>query len=172
MRKIMALFLIMSLVSLNFSCASYKVVKKDVNTAPEWEGEEHEILKVLKSSGEYVEFPKENPARVFGSSVVGVQVTKDIALELNQFDLISMEKVGAATYKTEDGVTYHVKKRKEDKVYCDKQEIIQIPLSKVEAVWLKENESFSLLGSSAFLILFVGGIVVVGIAAMGNMKMF
>jgi hypothetical protein len=172
MRKILALFLMLSVTALHFSCAGYRVVRKDIETAPEWDGKKHEILRVLKTSGEYIEFSKINPARVYGSSVVGVKVTKDVALEIEQFDSISKDKADANTYKTEDGLTYHVRKRTKDKIYCDMLETIQIPLSDVSTVWLKEGESFSLLGSSAFLLLFIGGIVVVGVVAMSGMKVF
>lgn len=85
-KKIVSSFTLGAFIIFNLSCYSTK--KVDVKTVAGWEGKKVVILGVLKTSGEHVEFSKDQPGRISNDRIVGSIGTKSISIPLSEVELV------------------------------------------------------------------------------------
>lgn len=154
-RQAIALITLGSFIVFSFSCYSLKPIKPEELSSPD--ASKFEILKLDKTSGESIEFPKRDPGRVQGNFVVGTgTLTKAVEfVEIARDNLSKISRVPAPqgetfyTIKTRDGKSYKSVKRiveQEDKsvlyvvkdVYQKAPSNFNVCLADVERVWAKE----------------------------------
>ena len=75
-RKFVALFTVLAVLNLSFACVIHRSQKiRHAEIIDEASGDVV-VLAVLKTSGEHIEFPKDQPGRIIGNSVVGGESKK------------------------------------------------------------------------------------------------
>jgi len=107
-RKIISLFTLLAFIVFSVSC--YTTRLKEIRTAADWKGKKGKIISLVKTSGEYIKFPKKTPGRIHGDKILGtavlfikkVEITKDIIKEVKR------DKRGMISEITDkNGKTYH-----------------------------------------------------------------
>jgi len=159
-RKIISLFTLLAFIFFSISCYTWKI--KEIRTAADWRGEKGKILWVIKTSGEYIEFSKDNPGRMYGGMIAGTAVVLSKEkleiprinikkLEINKKGMISeiTHKNGkiyhvipgtASVVSTEDDLTGKEEERIIIFATYETSESVSIPLSEVKSVqvWSKD----------------------------------
>jgi hypothetical protein len=85
-KKIVSAFTLGAFIIFNLSCYSTK--KIDVGKVAGWEGKKVAILGVLKTSGEHIEFLKNQPGRISNGRIVGSIGTESISIPLSEVELV------------------------------------------------------------------------------------
>jgi len=140
-KKLISLFLIFSLVMLSVSC--YTTKTRRVNTSAHWQGRKGKILWVIKTSGEYIEFSKDNPGRIIGDKIVGkaIILSKKVVIDRADIEENKRDQHGKILkITTKDGKMYTVikgtEKEEKDKItffaIYESNEQVLIPLSEVK----------------------------------------
>jgi hypothetical protein len=176
-KKTITYFTLIAFIFFTISCCTvYTTKKKRADEAVGLEGKKVQILAVLTTSGEHIEFPKHQPGRISGANIVGSAEMAQAAeeLELDKSDIQSIKRIEDAITEilTKDGKTYRIipetVKEEKDKVTFSyftygPSKSISIPLSEVELVWVKSVDPgltfLSVMGGIAAATLVAGLII-------------
>jgi hypothetical protein len=90
-RKIVSSLTLGAFIILNLSC--YSTRKVGVKTAPGWEGKKVVILGVLKTSGQYVEFSKDQPGRISNQNIVGTVGSEPVSIPLSEVEQVWVKQI-------------------------------------------------------------------------------
>jgi len=140
-KKIISLFTLLAFVIFSVSC--YTTKTRRVNTSADWQGKKGKILWVIKTSGEYIEFSKDNPGRIIGDKIVGkaIILSKKVVIDRANIEENKRDQNGKILkITTKDGKMYTVvkgtEKEEKDKItfftIYESNEQILIPLSEVK----------------------------------------
>jgi hypothetical protein len=170
-RKIISLFTLLAFIVFSLSCYSWK--KKEIKTAADWQRKKGKILWVIKTSGEYIEFSKDNPGRIIGDKIVGkaIILSKKVVIDRANIKRIKRDRNRyISKIISKDGKVYHVItgtviKEKDKIIFTGGEglyESVSIPLSEVKSVQVKRFDPFTTLfaGAGLYLLVFAAGIVV------------
>lgn len=175
--KIISLVTITAFISFSLSCTAYKTTKERITPESPLEGDRVEILAVMKTSGEYIEFPKDWPGEISKDSIIG-PAKKELEIKRDDIQEIKVNSEGR-TYEivTKDGKRYPPPgsiidrtyfQELEDRVIISFYESISIPFSEVDLAWVKRVDPgmtfITSLGAVALSAAAVLGVVVVIIA--------
>ena len=141
MKKFISLFTLLAFVIFSVSC--YTTKTRRVNTSADWQGKKGKILWVIKTSGEYIEFSKDNPGRIIGDKIVGkaIILSKKVVIDRANIEENKRDQNGKILkITTKDGKMYTVvkgtEKEEKDKItfftIYESNEQILIPLSEVK----------------------------------------
>jgi hypothetical protein len=149
-RKPICLFLVAAFVQLTMSCYSTKNLAPEQMKQP---GKSYKIVRVLKKSGETVDFDKDNPALLYGNEIRG-----SIWVRVKVQGTAITKEGDVYIFKTKDGVTYKAEtyRRDEDSYVLMTKSTMSIPLSDVSLVWARVLNS-----TNTIVLAVVGGIIVV-----------
>jgi hypothetical protein len=89
-KKIISLFTLLAFIVFSLSCYTWK--KKEIRTVADWKGKKGKILWVIKTSGEYVEFSKDNPGRIYGDEIAGTAVGLSKEVEITRDNVIKLKR--------------------------------------------------------------------------------
>ncbi len=142
-KKIISLFTLLAFVIFSVSC--YTTKTRRVNTSADWQGKKGKILWVIKTSGEYIEFSKDNPGRIIGDKIVGkaIILSKKVVIDRANIEENKRDQNGKILkITTKDGKMYTVikgtEKEEKDKITFfaryESNELVLIPLSEVKWV--------------------------------------
>jgi len=142
-KKIISLFTLLAFVIFSVSC--YTTKTRRVNTSADWQGKKGKILWVIKTSGEYIEFSKDNPGRIIGDKIVGkaIILSKKVVIDRANIEENKRDQNGKILkITTKDGKMYTVikgtEKEEKDKItffaIYESNEQVLIPLSEVKWV--------------------------------------
>ena len=140
-RKIISLFTLLAFFIFSVSC--YITRLKEVRTAADWKGKKGKILWVIKTSGEYIEFSKDNPGRIIGDKIVGkaIILSKKVVIDRANIEENKRDQNGKILkITTKDGKMYTVikgtEKEEKDKItfftIYESNELVFIRLSEVK----------------------------------------
>jgi hypothetical protein len=171
-KKIISLITIIAFMSFSLSCTVYKTTKERITPKSRLKGTRVEILAVMKTSGEYIEFPKGWPGEISRDNISG-PARKE--LEINRDDIQEIRRtVEGRIYEiiTRDGKNFptpgSIKDRTnfqflEDRIRVTYYELITIPLQEVEIAWVKRVDLgmafMASLGVVALTAVAVAGVV-------------
>lgn len=153
-RRFICLFLIVAFVQLTMSCVS----SESYSAAQMNPGKNYHIVRVLKKSGETVDFDKDSPASLIGNEIRGsnrLKVKADEATITREGDVFIV--------KTKDGQIYKAETYRRDGEYyiLTTKSVQSIPLSEVSMVWTRET---STLGTALIVVGGIAGaLVIVGV---------
>ena len=156
-KKNVSLFTLIAFIVFSLSC--YTIREKKVKTVSDWEGKEVTIMGVQKTSGEYIEFQKDSPGRIYKDTIIG-KAKKKFEIARANVKKTGIDTEGEiAEITTKDGKVYPIISSKitEDKIILEAYESISIPLSEVELVWVKKA------GPAGIAIAIIGVVAVVGL---------
>jgi hypothetical protein len=108
-RKIISLFTLFAFIIFSLSC--YTTRLREVRTATDLRGKKGNILSLVKTSGEYIEFSKNEPGQIYGDKIAGTAVVLSKKVEINQDNIkeVKRDKGGMISKITnKDGKIYHV----------------------------------------------------------------
>jgi hypothetical protein len=150
-----------------FSCSC--VIRSTKKLPPEAVyGKQVEIMGLMKTSGEYIEFPKKFPGRVYGDRILGRTAGEgEIAIPRAQIQKINKTSDGRIlAIETKDGKTYTypkiVKEDKEEIVITLDFVEVSVPLKDVELVWVKKiDPGLTFLATLGGIGVTLGAIVVI-----------
>ena len=156
-KKIISLFTLLAFVIFSVSC--YTTKTRRVNTSADWQGKKGKILWVIKTSGEYIEFSKDNPGRIIGDKIVGkaIILSKKVVIDKADIEENKRDQHGKILkITTKDGKMYTVikgtEKEEKDKItffaIYESNEQVLIPLSEVKWVHV-------LIGLGLVLVLYI-----------------
>ena len=156
-KKIISLFTLLAFVIFSVSC--YTTKTRRVNTSADWKGKKGRILWVIKTSGEYIEFSKDNPGRIIGDKIVGkaIILSKKVVIDRANIEENKRDQNGKILkITTKDGKMYTVikgtEKEEKDKItffaIYESNEQVLIPLSEVKWVHV-------LIGLGLVLVLYI-----------------
>ncbi len=152
-RKVISILTLLAFVIFSISCytsgaRSYRT--KEIRTNSDWQGKEFkkgEILWVIKKSGEYIEFSKENPGLIFQDKIVGnaIRMSRKVEIERSEVKKISRHSDGRIfEIVNKEGKTYQavgMAKEEDDRVIIftayESSESVSIPLSEVKSLHIK-----------------------------------
>jgi len=150
-RKIISLFTLLAFVIFTMSCITTKT--KNVRVADDWQGKKRKILSLVKTSGEYIKFSKNNLGRIYGDKIAGTAVILSKKVEITQDNIKTVQRdikgmISEITHK--NGKIYHVVNvstkddltgKEEDRIIFfttyETSESVTIPLSEVKSVKVK-----------------------------------
>ena len=89
-RKIISLVTLMAFIIFSLSC--YNIKKVRIESVKAKNRSKVKILGVFKSSGEYIEFSKEQPGKIYKESIRGTVVKLSKLKEINKADIQSIKK--------------------------------------------------------------------------------
>jgi hypothetical protein len=175
-RKTTAYFTLVAFIFFTVSCVVYRTQKKRAEDIVGLKAKKVQILAVLTSSGEHIEFPEKQPGIISGSNVIGTTSIAQVAekLELDKSEIQSTKRTEDEITEilTTDGKTYRVipgtVEEEKDKLTFshfryDPSHSVSIPLSEVELVWVRSVDQgltfLSIMGGIAAATLVAGLIV-------------
>jgi hypothetical protein len=132
-------------------------------------GKDADILGVLTTSGEHIEFPKNAPGRIKGDKVVGNRIAREIKIAKTELQTIYRTDHGKLqSVVTKAGREYSadqiIWEENECVVVCDDIFVTSIPLKDIELVWIRKvNPGLTFLATLGGVGLTLG--VVMGIIA-------
>jgi hypothetical protein len=145
-RRTICLFLIVAFIQLTISCSSTQRQTPEQIRQP---GKSYDIVRVMKTSGEIIDFGNDSPA-----FVVGNEIRSSNRLKVKASGTAVMKEGDVYIVTTKDGVTYKAEtyRRDEDYYILTMKSRQSIPLSEVSMVWTRESNT---LGTALVVI---GGI--------------
>ena len=108
-KKIISLFTLFAFIIFSLSC--YTTRLKEVRTAEDLRGKKGKILSLVKTSGEYIEFSKNEPGQIYGDKIAGTAVllSKKVEITRDNIKEVKRDKGGMISKITnKDGKIYHV----------------------------------------------------------------
>jgi len=94
-REIIASFTLLAFIVFSISCFTTRL--KEVRTVADWQGAKVKILALNKTSGEYVEFSKKRPGRIYGDKIAGTAVVSGTAVVLSKKVEITQDNIKGIT---------------------------------------------------------------------------
>ena len=144
-KKVISLFTLLAFVLFSISC--YPIATKEIKTSANWQGKKGKIFSVVKTSGEYIEFSKENPGRISGDNITGTAIilSKEIILERGAIKKVRKHRDGRIFEVIDkEGKIYHVVGLLKEESYkviffvpYESSELVSIPLSEVNSLEIK-----------------------------------
>jgi hypothetical protein len=175
-KKTITYFTLIAFILFTVSCVIYRTQKKRAEDIVGLKAKKVQILAVLTTSGEHIEFPEHQPGIISGSNVVGLtsiaQVAEKLELDKSNIQSTKRTKDTITEILTTDGKKYMViagtAEEEKDKVtfsflryYPSKS--VSIPLSEVELVWVRSEDPgltfLSIMGGIAAATLVAGLII-------------
>lgn len=135
------------------SCRVYSTREERSTKAASWGGKRVQILAVLTTSGEKIEFPDGYPARLspLKDAIHGIRIGFTLTIDRANIKLIEYNKKTKTHHiTTKDGKSYYgiLREFAGDKMVIYEFENISIPLSEVELAWIKKvNPATSFLAT-------------------------
>jgi len=175
-KKTITYFTLIAFIVFTVSCAVYTTKKKRAEDIVGLEGKKIQILAVLTTSGEHIEFYEKNPATIYENQIKGNLSLKEKLLEIEKDNVANTRKntryypPQIVEITTKDGETYKVisgslqetKNKFSFRTY-DPSESVSIPLLEVELVWIRSVDPgltfLAVIGGIAAATLVVGLIV-------------
>lgn len=171
MKKFISIFIVLAFILFSFSCYITRI--RELRKIPVMKRSEALILSVDKTTGEHIEFSKDNPGRVHKDMIVGIAIIRSKELVVKRADVkkIRTHSDGSIFEVIDkEGKIYHVVSigiEEEDKIIFfttyETSESVSIPFSEIKSAQAKirsKNPSltflayvgaFSLLASSIVL---------------------
>lgn len=164
-KRLVSLFTIVAFIIFSISCLGIYTTKKDrITKAASWRGKKVKILAVMKTSGEYIEFPREQPGKILGDKIVAGLEKENI--EIDRADLkevIRNEKRKIWEITTKDGKVYFADSYRSlgDKIVARVHKLsFSIPLSEVEMAWVKRVDPIlTFLANVGVVVLVLGAVL-------------
>lgn len=145
MKKFTSIFTLMAFVVFSISCSVTGI--KEVKKASKWHGKKWKILWITKTSGEYIEFSKDNPGLISGDKITGTAIilSKEIILERGAIKRVKKHQDGRVFEVTDKkGKIYHVVGLFKEESYkviffvpYESSGLVSIPLLEVKSVYVK-----------------------------------
>jgi len=164
-KKLTALVTLFAFLTFSCSCV-IRTTKKMPPT--EVYGEQVDIMGLMKTSGEYLEFPKNYPGGVFGDKILGRTAgEEEISIPRAQIQLTRKAYDGRIlAIETKDGKTYAspkiVKDDEKEMVIIPAFVEVSVPLEDVELVWARKiDPGMTFLATIGGVGLAVGAIVAI-----------
>lgn len=169
-RKLMFWLTLAAFIFLNLSCRTftYEISKENIETVMTWKSgkiQEAEVLEVIKKSGESVAFSKTEPARIEEGSIKSKAKRERVEIDRGDIEKsveISRSVLAVTTRDGQTHILYDCKSLEDRVVGTVYRAIDPIPLSEVEALWLR-FKAFNPGRSLGSLFLGVGVYVVAAI---------
>lgn len=163
--KAVSLFTLFVYLIFSYSCLIYSGRREPIETVEDTNDARSEILAVMKKSGEVVNFSKKNPARFYNESIVS-GYTMDI--NTSQVSSVTRKSGTVTEIKMDDGRIYSnpvvVSEEVGKIVIFVYEEGIRIPISEVEAVWIKRvDPGMSFLATIGAGIMTFGAIMIAAV---------
>jgi len=166
-KKIVSLMTIAAFLVFSQTCTLYSTKKVGPDVAAQKADKDVKVMRVLKTSGEIVEFDEKSPGYIVKNSVVGksniketVEVSKENIQKIAQHD---NKKIISVT--TKDGKIYSPiisYTEMPDKIVVEAYGTESIPLTDIEMIWLKErNPGASTLATLGLVAAVAGGALLV-----------
>ena len=156
-KKIISMFTLLAFVIFSFSCSTYGVRSystKEIRTEADYQGKgfkKGEIFWVIKTSGEYIEFSKDRPGRIYKDKIVGRAIKMSKKVEIERADVKKIRKHSDGRIFeviNKDGKIYQavgMVKEEDDKFILftayTSLEKVSIPLSEVKSLRIKMLDS-------------------------------
>ena len=169
-RKIISLFTLLVFIVFSLSCYSWK--KKEIKTAVDWKGKKRKILSLVNTSGEYIEFAKDEPGQIYGDEIIGKAIILGKEMKIDRANIKRIKRDRnryISKIISKDGKVYHVItgtviKEKDKIIFTGGEglyESVSIPLSEVKSVRVKRFDPFTTLlaGAGVGALVFVIGII-------------
>lgn len=162
-RKVTAFMTLGAFVAFEFACTVHTARRETPEEA--WGGNP-EILGVLKKSGEYLEFPKGQPARIRGDVVVGGGVLTPIQVRRSDIKQVVKERGVITVIEKNDGtklaVLRVVQEDKNSLVVETAYRGISIPLAEIEMLTVRRVNA----GMTFLVVVGVVGAILGGLAVL------
>lgn len=149
-KKIISLFTIVLFIAFSYSCYATHAIKVDVNTEGKLKGKNVRLIKLQKSTGEYVKFQRGQQARIHEGNIVGSLSEKKISIKNDALEKIDKDKNGNITrIITKDGRGFDVMTAKEegDRVIFSVSDFAHIPLNEVDVIWVRKPSTILTVGA-------------------------
>ena len=144
-KKIISIFTLLAFVIFSISC--YPISTKQIKTSADWQGKKGKIFSLVKTSGEYIEFSRDNPGRISGDKITGTAIilSKEIIVERGAIKKVRKHRDGRIFEVTDnEGKIYHVVGLFKEESYkviffvpYESSKIVSIPLSEVKSLEIK-----------------------------------
>jgi hypothetical protein len=174
-RKLVFWLSLAAFIFLNLGCHNftYKTSKKNIETVMSWSSgkiQRAEVLEVIKKSGDSVVFLPTQPAKIEGGSIKSSKARRE-RVEIDRGDIEKSVEVSRdiLSVTTRDGQTHvlYDYQSLEDRIVGNVLKTIDpIPLSEVEAVWLRfkkfkvdRNFESIFLGVGVAVVVLIGGAI-------------
>jgi hypothetical protein len=169
-RKLVLWLGLAAFIFLNLSCRTftYETSKENIETVMAWKSgkiQRAEVLEVIKKSGESVAFSKTEPARIEEGSIKSKAQKERVEIDRGDIEKsveVSHDILSVTTRDGQTHVLYNYKSLEDRVVGTVYKAIDPIPLSEVEALWLR-FKAFHPGRSLGSLFLGYGVLVVVSI---------
>ena len=169
MKKFISLFTIVALIVFTISCST--INHREVKTVADWGGKDIKVFKVVKISGETVEFPKKQPGKIHKDNIIGLSEKVTQVKEIDRMNIRSINRDqngNILEVTTEEGKMFQVAKGSaiegEKKVTCtvilESFKSVTIPLSDVKTIEAEEIESKSFFSN---ILMILGAAVLAGV---------
>lgn len=173
-KKLVSLITIAVFMVFSISCLRVYTTKKDRTTKSVlWKGKKVQILAVMKTSGEYIEFSKNSPGKAFNLNIIGT-LKKEIEIDNTDIQEIKRDLRGTIIKVIiKPGKVYPFKgamidtvrfQEIGDRIFVTYNEPISIPFAEVELAWVKRVDPtlsfFATLGLTAAILFAAGAIIV------------
>jgi hypothetical protein len=162
-KKIVSLLTMVAFLVFTQVCTIYSTKKISPDVAAQKAGQDVRIMRVMKTSGEMVEFEEKNPGYIVKDAVVGRSNIKEtVEVSRDNIKLIQHQDNKKIIYiSTKDGKTYSPiisYKEMPDKIVLEAYKTESIPFTDIEMIWLKErNPGASTLATLGVVAAVAGG---------------
>ena len=164
-RKIISLITMVAFFIFSMSCTIHSIKNKSVETFAAKRGRSIKVKGILKTSGEFIKFPKVRDGRIH-KDVILILPTESIPIEINRVDVESLirEEGNIARIVTKEGETYYgvIIREDEDKIGLNRCE--SITLSEVNQILVREHDPAKSILTTLLVIVgvsLVGGVIAV-----------
>ncbi len=120
-KKIISIFTLLAFVIFSLSCYITRI--KEVKSAADWQGKKGKILWIIKTSGEFIGFSRDDPGRIIGDTIVGKAIILSKVVEIDRADIekiIRNQNKDIIKITTKDGKMFTVikgtEKEEKDKI--------------------------------------------------------
>jgi hypothetical protein len=166
-KKIISIFTLVAFLIFLQSCTVYSTKKVTPDVAAQKQGRYIRVLRVMKTSGEIIQFSEKDPAYVQNDVIIGPTMeTETVIIEKDRIKRIQ-KKGKKFIITTKDEKTYIVPTHKylEANLAVEVPKSVSILLSEVQLVWIKEKDpglsTLASLGATVGVI----GVVFLGMLA-------
>jgi len=175
--KITAFVTIFAFTLFTVSCVRYSPEKTvpEQAAAQSQQGEQVDILGVVKKSGERIDYPEKDPGRIVGDRIVatGIPPDKNVPMELDKKDIQETRKDSrnrVIGLKTWNGTRYWVVEDSYEEfdnkvkfLAIVEDRLPDIPLDEVELVWVRKVDAgMTFLATAGGVVLSVAAIGIIG----------
>jgi hypothetical protein len=161
-KKIVSVFTIVAFLYFLQSCSVYTTRKAPPDVAAQKQHEDIRVLRVMKTSGELIQFPDRYPGYIHNDAIIGPMMeTETVIIERDKIKKTLIMKKGVIiTINDEEIYFVPWDKYAGKNLAVEAYKSISIPLSEVQLVWFKEkDQGLSVLASLGAAAGIIGGVV-------------